>query len=179
MNLTQRMLEFQKKKPLIELDGKVHYKQTQFKYATLGQIIEKVIPVLLDLGVLVIQGIEDGCVYTLLTDGNNELKSIYRLPEINNPQELGKWITYVKRYQLCAMLAIVGEDDVDGQLAQRNKDRDAQEENNKEVRARIIMAIGKASSHAKMDEIEARIDAIGFDKDAEIQSLIMQKRDGL
>lgn len=122
MKLTQRLLEFQRKKPAIELDGKVHYKQTQFKYATLGQIIEKTLPVLNDVGVLMFQGIEEGFVFTSLTDGVDELKSTYRLPEINNPQDLGKWITYVKRYQLCAMLGIVGEDDVDGQMKVQEKE---------------------------------------------------------
>ena len=116
MNLTEKLIEFQKRKPAIELDGKVAYKQTKFKYATLGNIIDKVLPILNDVGILCSQGITEEGVYTILTDGKAELKSTYPIPSVNNPQDLGKWITYLKRYQLCAMLGIVGEDDVDGQI---------------------------------------------------------------
>jgi len=122
MTFNEKLIEFAKRKPAIELDGKVQYKQTKFKYATLGQIIEKVTPVLAEVGLGFTQGMSGDQVTTVLFDSESQITSRTTIPTVTNPQDLGKWITYVKRYQLCAMLGIVGEDDVDGQLKVQEKE---------------------------------------------------------
>lgn len=170
MNLSQRLIEFQKKCPPIELDGKVSYKSTKFKYATLGNIIDKVKPVLTAEGIIFSQVMEEGNLKTIITDGESELSSSHPLPQANNPQDLGKWITYLKRYQLCSILGIVGEEDVDGEL-------NAEKPKEDEVRKRIVTAIEQADTHDKLNRIEERMEKIKYDADAEIQSLIMAKRD--
>lgn len=95
-----------------------------YSYADLAEIMATVQPLLTEAGIAVVQSPANGDggveLETLLIHGKSGeyLASSYRLPVAgtNDPQALGKAITYARRYALTAMLGIVTEDD-DGQSA--------------------------------------------------------------
>lgn len=55
---------------------------------------------------------------TLLHDSGEWIASDYPIPAYSKPQEQGSALTYFKRYNVCALLDIVAEDDDDGEAAQ-------------------------------------------------------------
>lgn len=106
-------------------------KQGQFKYASLEEILQLVVPVLLDndifLSQLLSQVNEDMILTTKLFHSSGQW--IQSSVSINNPsifkpegqrrapaQELGSNLTYMKRYSVAAMLGLViAEEDLDDQ----------------------------------------------------------------
>ena len=121
MEIYKSLIAFQKELPKVNLDGVVNYKGVKFKYATLSNLVDSVMPSLNQHNLGFIQTIESGeIITTLFSEKGETIKSSYPLPNISNPQDLGKWMTYIKRYQLCSILGIVAEDDNDGQLQKPN-----------------------------------------------------------
>lgn len=127
--IAKALIEFQSKKPVIELNSTVKVKTKQggeysFKYATLAHALEKVQPVLTACKLA----------YTQFTDSENNLHTMLLhesgqfiegvkpldLPNGASAQEVGSFITYYKRYSLLAMLGVVAEDDEDGNIASGN-----------------------------------------------------------
>ena len=107
--------KFQSEAPIVKFDASIKYGGRPFKYATLSSVIECIRPTLTKLKLGFTQVIQDGLLKTILfNDKGQTLESSYQLPSISKPQDLGSWVTYIKRYQLCAMLGIVGEEDNDG-----------------------------------------------------------------
>lgn len=102
----------------IKLGGRnPHFKS---KYLCLDDILEVVEPVLFENGLVLVQNLSDGKVITRIYDietGEYLESSIDLIPN-NDPQKIGSQITYFKRYQLVAMLSILGtENDDDCNLA--------------------------------------------------------------
>lgn len=87
------------------------------KYADLATILEVVEPPLLENGLVIIQPIKDGKVFTIITDGDTSIESSIDLGTFNKPQDMGSAITYYRRYTLQSILGISAEDD-DGNKAQ-------------------------------------------------------------
>ena len=97
----------------------------RYKYADLPSIIKKLDPVLRKHHLVVSQLVEDGinncpAIKTVLchTESGEMLESTVSLPEadlkgMNVYQVMGSAITYFRRYTLCAMLGVVGDDDDD------------------------------------------------------------------
>ena len=87
------------------------------KYLSLNGLLDAVEPVLEKHGLLLLQPIKDGSVYTTITDidpdgGNEVVQSFIQLPNIQDPQKLGSAITYYRRYTLQSLLsAQAGDDD--------------------------------------------------------------------
>jgi len=102
-----------------------HFKNT---YITLGKLLERVMPVLTEKGILLTQipGSIDGAPALLTTlkhvesgtsvDGASPL-----MLEKDNPQGLGSAITYLRRYSLMSMLGLVADEDDDGEKASPRK----------------------------------------------------------
>lgn len=121
--MENKILEFQKKIQAIKKDGKnPHFKNT---YATLPQILSEVKPILSELGLILLQPIEDGKVISCIYE-NGEIvaHSELKLPENLNPQQIGSAITYFRRYTLSSLLALEIEDD-DGNAASNNTPKPA------------------------------------------------------
>lgn len=138
-NLFKAIAAFQADCPKVNLDGKVKYSGREFKYATLRNIIESIKPALKEKELGFIQLGKDGCLSTLLFHTSGEsIESTISLPEISNPQDLGKWLTYIKRYQLCSILGIVGEEDTDGQLKPQPK---AKKQNIKTIPPEVLTKV--------------------------------------
>lgn len=100
--------------------GTYHY-----NYADLADIRSAVQPVLSEHGLAVSQvfGIFDEhhaklCTL-LLHDSGESIVSEIAFATPSRPQELGSLLTYLRRYQLCAILGVSAEEDDDGQGAQR------------------------------------------------------------
>jgi len=124
-NITKGLMEalckWQEKKPAIDLDGKnPHFKS---KYATLSNIISKVKPALTECGLSYTQIMTDGKIATMIfhAESDGVIVSERPIPDYNKVQDEGSYITYQKRYQLCAMLGIAGEDDSDGNDVDKSK----------------------------------------------------------
>jgi hypothetical protein len=54
---------------------------------------------------------------TLRHDSGEQIESRVPIPAVDSAQTLGSWLTYLERYQSCALLDIAAEDDDDGARA--------------------------------------------------------------
>ena len=93
-----------------------------YAYAELDSIIDHVRPVLAKNGLAVIQRINTTAeAVTLITDLVHEsgqlIDSTHPLPKGCAAQEFGSYLTYARRYSLCAILGIAAESDDDAQGA--------------------------------------------------------------
>jgi len=89
-------------------------------YADINSIIDTVEPILLDCGLLLMQPVKNGKVYTEIIDIESEdvIDSYIELPLITDSQKLGGAITYFRRYTLVSLLSLQAIDD-DGHQASR------------------------------------------------------------
>jgi len=92
-----------------------HFKNT---YADLNALIEAVEPILLDKGLVLLQPIKEGKVFTIITSiiDSYSVESYIDLPNNLNPQQLGSAVTYFRRYTLQSLMSLQAVDD-DGQHA--------------------------------------------------------------
>jgi hypothetical protein len=92
-----------------------HFKNT---YADLNALIEAVEPILLEKGLVLLQPIKEGKVFTIITSiiDSYSVESYIDLPINLNPQQLGSAVTYFRRYTLQSLLSLQAVDD-DGQQA--------------------------------------------------------------
>jgi hypothetical protein len=92
-----------------------HFKNT---YADLNALIEAVEPILLEKGLVLLQPIKEGKVFTIITSivDSYSIESYIDLPINLNPQQLGSAVTYFRRYTLQSLLSLQAVDD-DGQHA--------------------------------------------------------------
>jgi len=89
-------------------------------YADINSIIDTVEPILLDCGLLLMQPVKNGKVYTEIVDieSDDVIESYIELPPITDAQKLGGAITYFRRYTLVSLLSLQAIDD-DGHQASR------------------------------------------------------------
>jgi len=90
-----------------------------YSYADLGSIIDHVRPVLAANGLALIQRIDTRpesvtLVTMLVHESGQVIESALPLPRGAAAQELGSYLTYARRYSICAALGIAAEDDDDG-----------------------------------------------------------------
>ncbi len=92
-----------------------HFKNT---YADLNALIEAVEPILLEKGLVLLQPIKEGKVFTIITDINTAtfVESYIDLTSGLTAQALGSQITYFRRYTLSSLMTLQAIDD-DGQHA--------------------------------------------------------------
>jgi hypothetical protein len=92
-----------------------HFKNT---YADLNALIEAVEPILLDKGLILLQPIKDGKVFTVITNVEDAtfVESGISLPIGIPAHQMGSAITYFRRYTLSSLLTLQAIDD-DGQQA--------------------------------------------------------------
>jgi hypothetical protein len=92
-----------------------HFKNT---YADLNALIDAVEPILLEKGLIMLQPIKDGKVYTQIIDIDTfeSVESCIDLSPNLTAQALGSQITYYRRYTLQSLMSLQSDDD-DGQKA--------------------------------------------------------------
>lgn len=96
-------------------------KAYNYKYATLGQIHDKLNPVLQKLWLIVVHNVKEWKVITRIidTDTQQEISSEITI-NTTKPQDQWSEITYYRRYNLVCLLDLEVEDD-DAKKAQNNK----------------------------------------------------------
>lgn len=127
-NIYSALAKFQGECPSIELSEEVKVSTKSggsysFKYASLPTIKETIKPYLAKHGLSYIQSAENGLMSTFIYHvGGEWLRSNlpFNPPVTASAQELGSWITYLKRYSLCAALGLVAEEDDDANVATGN-----------------------------------------------------------
>lgn len=125
--LAEALAAFQSEMPEIKLDSKVQVKtksghQYEFEYATLQNIMKKVLPVLTKNGLAISQIFTGSALQTtLMHKSGQSIKSTTPVDVSNGSmQEIGSRITYMRRYQLSPLLGIVADADDDANIADGN-----------------------------------------------------------
>jgi hypothetical protein len=116
MKIYKKIHEAKKEIGIVKKNAKnPHFKNT---YADLNALIEAVEPILLEKGLILLQPIKEGKVFTQIIDIDNGemIESSIDLSPNLTAQALGSQITYFRRYQISSILSLQASDD-DGQLA--------------------------------------------------------------
>lgn len=96
-----------------------------YNYADRADVIAAYQKALADNGLALVhtvilgEGLHTILLTRLVHSGGGEIQSSIPLPTCNDAQTLGSWLSYLERYQSCALLDIAAEDDDDGQRAVR------------------------------------------------------------
>lgn len=95
----------------------------QYKYVTLDQILEKLLPLCQEVGIVFYQYPIDGCLETIVADIENpDDKISCRIPLIgindkSTMQQIGSSLTYSRRYSLSCIFELACDFDDDAKLA--------------------------------------------------------------
>lgn len=119
MSLSEKLLKIQKQSVSLVKDAQnPHFKN---KYVTLDKLLDTMLPLLNDEGILLIQmpGSIDGqpALSTMLVDVESGEDFSGVMPLIlpkQDPQGVGSAITYARRYMLMSALGLVADEDDDG-----------------------------------------------------------------
>tara|TARA_Y100000310_G_scaffold1864_1_gene2355 strand:- start:3282 stop:3758 length:477 start_codon:yes stop_codon:yes gene_type:complete len=86
------------------------------KYATLDSIVEILMPLLKEHGLLIYHGTIQREVVTRVIDveSGESIQSSFPLPTLEDPQKIGSAITYARRYNIVQLFNLVTDDDDDG-----------------------------------------------------------------
>ena len=159
------LLEVQKEIEALSKDSKNPFFKS--KYLDLPTLLKNVKPVLNKHGLVLLQPIEDGKVFSILVDvenGENLCASGIPLPDIKDPQKLGAAITYFRRYTLTSLLAIEEQDD-DGNKAsipepKRDINKELESCKTLEQLKKVYLSLSTADQKryaSKKDEIKNKI----------------------
>lgn len=121
-NLAAKLLDVQANCPTLGFDAKnPHFKNS---YVTLGKVLETVLPLLQERGVLLTQPLSNTpfgpAIYTRFTDtetGEVIEDAVPLVLEKDSPQAAGSAITYFRRYGILSGLGLVGDEDDDAESA--------------------------------------------------------------
>lgn len=102
-----------------------------FDYATLDQVLAACVPALSANGLALLQPFYHGPngleIRTILAHSSGaRLESVTELPKTENIQGAGSALTYLKRYQVQAILGVSSEEDDDGNAADGNQVQNSQ-----------------------------------------------------
>lgn len=146
----------------------VKFKTTFYKYALLSDILDQNRAILLKHQLLIAQNIVSdetsvGVQSTLYHESGQFIETdVLRIPlssgsQASGAQAIGVFITYARRYQLCAFLGIAGADDTDG-MVKKDEPEDMSALMNKQAPKNLITAL------------YAEADLKGYNKEAMNQS---------
>lgn len=125
--------------------------EKRYYYSDLSTVLDQVKGPLAKYGLSIIQfpnEVEKGLVLTtiLAHSSGEKIESSVPLPLESRPQDLGSYITYMRRYSICSLLAINGEDDDDGEIANQTeipKRTFAQPMQKPEIESKEVQTIGQ------------------------------------
>jgi hypothetical protein len=115
-NIWTILLDFQTDPPSLLKDTGGQVGPRKYLYVNLNQVVERVVHErLVKAGCVVIQPLSGKQLLTIVRHvaSGTELKSVVDLHFGDGPQDLGKAITYMRRYSLVALLGLLAEDDDD------------------------------------------------------------------
>lgn len=118
-NLAQALVTFQAGLPKITKAATADTGKYKYKYATLDDITEAVMPLLTAVGLAWScgPGMQEGhfgLIWRLLHISGEQLDGFMPLPANAPPQQLGGCITYFRRYSMCSVLGVTTDEDDDG-----------------------------------------------------------------
>ena len=110
-NINQKLFNLQQEIGTISKDASNPFYKS--KYFDINSLINQLNPLFKKHRLLLLQPIEEDCVYSkiICIDGTGGVISALKLPEINDPQKLGSAITYYRRYTLASLLGLQAVDD--------------------------------------------------------------------
>lgn len=110
-SINEKLFELRKEIGSISKDTKNPFYKS--RYFDINSLIKQLDPLLEKHRLLLLQPIEEDCVYSKLicVDGTGGVLSALKLPEMNDPQKLGSTITYYRRYTLASLLGLQAVDD--------------------------------------------------------------------
>ena len=111
MNIYTKVSEVKKEIGAISKDSTNPFFKS--KYFDINSLLKHVEPLLQKNGLLLLQPIMEGELYTEIVDVESEerIVSSIALPKMDDPQKLGSAITYFRRYTLQSLLGLQAEDD--------------------------------------------------------------------
>jgi hypothetical protein len=123
-----------------------------YSYADLADVTDAVRPALSKNGLAMLHLMQPNgqggyiLVARMLHESGQYLDSIYPVPKDLMAQDLGSWLTYMRRYSTCNMAFVAGETDEDGEAA--TAEQIAKEE--------AETAAKRAEAEKKLDELKAK-----------------------
>jgi len=111
INIYSRLSEVKKEIGAISKDSTNPFFKS--KYFDINGLLKHTEPLLQKNGLLLLQPISEGLVYSQIIDveSGDKVESSIALPQMNDPQKLGSAITYYRRYTLQSLLGLQAEDD--------------------------------------------------------------------
>ena len=111
MNIYNKLSEVKKEIGAISKDSTNPFFKS--KYFDINGLLKHVEPLLDKNGLLLLQPIVDGLVYSQIIDveTGDKVESSMLMSTLNDPQKMGSMITYYRRYTLQSLLGLQAEDD--------------------------------------------------------------------
>ena len=121
MNLYTKLSEVKKEIGAISKDSTNPFFKS--KYFDINSLLKHVEPLLQKNGLLLLQPIIKGEVFSEILDveSGESVTSSIPLPQMDDPQKLGSAITYYRRYTLQSLLGLQAEDDDANSASQATK----------------------------------------------------------
>jgi hypothetical protein len=121
MNLYTKLNEVKKEIGAISKDSTNPFFKS--KYFDINSLLKHVEPLLQKNGLLLLQPIVKGEVFSEIVDieSGESVTSSIPLPQMDDPQKLGSAITYYRRYTLQSLLGLQAEDDDANSASQATK----------------------------------------------------------
>lgn len=125
MNLYTKLNEVKKEIGVISKDSTNPFFKS--KYFDINALLKHVEPLLQKNGLLLLQPIVKGEVFSEIVDIDNgeSVQSSIPLPQMDDPQKLGSAVTYYRRYTLQSLLGLQAEDDDANSASQATKSNKA------------------------------------------------------
>ena len=116
MKIYQKLFKLQQEIGAISKDSKNPFFKSS--YFDINQLVDKLLPLLKQNKLLLLQPIVKNEVYAIIqdTESDGRVVSSIPLPEMQDPQNIGGAITYYRRYALVSLLGLQADDD-DGNTA--------------------------------------------------------------
>lgn len=114
-----KLLKVQSNPIIVKRDGSANIPGRKYSYATLDQILEKVIPALNEAGIVLVQRLGFNETHTVVQttiidpEDGSSIESEMAFPLGIKAQDAGSYITYFRRYSVAALLGIASEEDDD------------------------------------------------------------------
>ena len=150
--LTEAIFEARKEIKNPPMNGQAQYG----KYAVLGDVLAAILPPLQAQGVMLSQRIMGDTLETVAVKGEETLILDKRPIKLDgNSQQQGSAETYARRYALCTIFCLVGQDDDDGAAASTPKNNALQSAKER-VWAALKAQYGEDKALSEIEAIKAR-----------------------
>lgn len=118
LTMFQRIWKLRKELPVMRKDQPVNFGKTNYKYFDINQMIVVLMPLLEKHNLGIAQPLTNvtgkpainTVIFSTEEDKNEYAESIFTLPDLTDPQDVGSVITYYRRYALVSFFFMESED---------------------------------------------------------------------